>query len=228
MNLPIGTFINAGTIVMGGFIGSFLNKSLPQKVKTIAFQGTGLVVLIIGISMALEVENLILLAFSILFGGIFGESIDLENRIERFAEKVKNKFRSTGGKFVEGAVAASLIVCVGSMAIIGSLNEGIRGDRTLLVTKSILDGFILITLGSSYGISVAFSALPIIFYQVTMTLFASFFEPFLSDTMINQITSIGGILIMAIGMNFLEVKRIRVVNLLPALLVAVILTLIFC
>jgi uncharacterized membrane protein YqgA involved in biofilm formation len=226
MNLPIGTFINAASIVVGSLIGTVLHKSLSEKVKTIAFQGTGLVVLIIGIDMGLEVENVILMAFSVLIGGILGEMVDLERWIDNFANKFKEKVKSRAKGLVEGAVAASLIVCIGSMAIMGSLNEGLTGDRTLLVTKAILDGFIVITLASSYGVSVAFSAIPILIYQGGMTLFASFLLPLLSGVVINQITAIGGILIMAIGINFLEIKKIRVVNLLPALPIGVILTLI--
>lgn len=223
--MPIGTIVNTIAVILGSFLGLFLHKNLPKKMKAIVFQGIGLSVLVIGMQMALKVENPLVLIFSILIGGIIGETINLDLRFENLSDFLKNKIKSKNEKFTEGLITAFLIFCVGSMTIIGAINEGLKNDRTLLLTKSILDGFTSIALASTYGAGVLFSAIPLFIFQSALTLFSAQFQSFFSTMMINQLTATGGVLILGIGINLLDIKKIKVINLLPALIVVIIITL---
>lgn len=176
--------------------------------------------------MALKVENFLVLIFSVLIGGIIGEVVKLDIFFENLSNLLKTKIKSDNTNFTEGLVTAFLIFCIGSMTIIGAINEGLKADRSLLFTKSILDGFTSIALASTYGIGVLFSSIPLFIYQSSLTLLAVQFQDLFSNIIINQLTATGGVLILGIGFNLLEIKKIRVTNLLPALLVVIILTLI--
>jgi uncharacterized membrane protein YqgA involved in biofilm formation len=167
------------------------------------------------------------LIFSLLIGGIIGESLNLDLQMEKFGNWLKSKVKSKDAQFTDGFVAASVLFCVGAMAILGSLDEGIRGDRTVLLTKSILDGFAAIALSASMGIGVAFSAIPIFLYQGAITLLSNHTQNFFTPLMINQLTSVGGLLIVGISFNLLEIKKIKVTNLLPSLMLIVLFSLIF-
>lgn len=227
MTLPVGTLINTAAVIVGSAVGLFFNKAIPEKVKSIFFQATGLTTILIGLQMGLKVENLLVMIFSLIIGGAIGELINLETLIEKGANKLKALVRSDNTKFTDGLMTAFLIFCIGSMTIVGSLNEGISGDRSLLLTKSMLDGFTSIALASTYGVGVLFSALPLFIFQIAITLSASSLQPFLSSYVITQIIATGGLLIVGIGINLLELKRIRVINFLPALFVVTILSLFF-
>lgn len=225
--MPIGTFINIVAVLIGGVVGLLLNKNFPQKVQQIVFQGIGLCTLLIGMQMALQVKDPLILIFSILIGGIFGEIARLEERIETLSTMLKKSVGSRDEGFTQGLVTAFLIFCIGSMTIVGALNEGISGDRSLLLTKSVLDGFTAIALASTYGLGVLFSVIPMLIFQGGLTLFASQFGGLFGQTLLLQLTATGGILILGIGINLLELKRIKVVNLLPSLLIAILLTTLF-
>lgn len=225
--MPIGTFINIIAVIVGSVIGLLLGSRFPEKIKIIAFQALGLISLLIGMQMALKVENPLTLIFAILIGAIIGEFINLEKIFDSAGEFLKQKVKSKNAKFTEGLVTAFLIFCIGSMTIVGSINEGVSGDRTLLLTKSMLDGFTSIALASTFGIGVMFSVVPMLILQGGLTLFAGMFQPFFTPNLINQLTATGGILILGIGINLLELKKIKVINMLPALLVIILLTLIF-
>ncbi len=192
-----------------------------------SFSGLGLCTLLIGLQMALKVEQLLLVIFSILLGGITGELLHLETLFERLGNRLKKVIKSKNEKFTDGLITSSLIFCIGAMAIIGSLEEGINGDPTIFYTKSILDGFASIALAASYGSGVLFSFIPVLLYQGSLTLGAGFFQQYFSDLMIAQITACGGLLILGIGINLLELTEIRLANLLPALGFVVVLTAIF-
>lgn len=224
--MPIGTIVNTVAVILGSLLGLLLHKNLPKKIKAIVFQGIGLCTLVIGMQMALKVENLLVLIFSILIGGVVGETIKLDLRFESLSDFLKNKIKSKNEKFTEGLITSFLIFCIGSMTIIGAINEGIKGDRTLLFTKSILDGFTSIALASTYGVGVLFSAIPLFIFQSTLTMLAVQFQNFFSPIIINQLTATGGILILGIGINLLDIKKIKVTNLLPALVTIILLTLI--
>lgn len=219
----IGTITNALAIILGGFIGLLLHKNFPEKIRQIVFQGIGLFTLVLGIQMAFKAVNPLVLIFSVLIGGIIGESINIEEKMERFSTKLKKFIGSDSSTFTEGFMTSFLLFCVGSMAILGSINDGLRGDHSLLFTKSVLDGFSSIALASSLGIGVLFSAIPLIIYQGGISLFASASQGLFSPVIISELTAVGGLLIVGIGINLLEIKKIRVTNLLPSLLIAIIL-----
>lgn len=221
----LGTVINSAAIVLGSVMGVLLQHRFPKKIQQIVFQGLGLSTLLIGIQMALKVENILTLIFSLLIGGIIGESLNLEDRMEHFGNWLKGKVKSKDARFTDGFVAASILFCVGAMAILGSLDEGIRGDRTVLLTKSILDGFASIALAASMGIGVAFSAIPIFIYQGSITILAGYTQSFFTPLMIQQLTAVGGLLIVGISLNILEIKKIKVTNLLPSLILIVLFSL---
>lgn len=222
-----GTIINSLAIVVGSILGVLLQHRFPKKIQHIVFQGLGLSALLIGLQMALKVENILTLIFSLLIGGIIGELCNLDQQMETFGNWLKSKVKSDDARFTDGFVAASILFCVGAMAILGPLDEGIRGDRTVLLTKSILDGFASIALSASMGIGVAFSALPILVYQGGITLLARYSQDFFTPYMIQQLTAVGGLLIVGISFNLLEIKKIKVTNLLPSLILIVIFSLFF-
>jgi hypothetical protein len=225
--MPLGSIVNALTVIAGSLIGLLVRNRLPQSIKAIIFQGVGLGTLVLGMSMALEVRDFLVFIFSLILGGVLGEAARLEVRMEAFGDWLKGKVRSNNDRFTEGLITAFLIFCVGSMTFVGALNEGLSGDRTLILTKSILDGFTSIVLASVYGIGVLFSALPLFIVQAGLTLAATQLQGVLSELMIAQLTAVGGALVLGIGLNLLDIKKIKTSNLLPGLLVVIVLTLIF-
>ncbi len=223
----LGTLVNAAAIVGGSLIGLAIHERFPERVKTIVFQGMGIATLVIGMQMALRVENILVFIFSILVGGVLGEWIGLERILNNFMNSVHGRFRSTDGKFTEGFVVASLLFCLGSMAIIGAINEGLNSDHTLLFTKAILDGFASIAFASTYGVGVMLSAVPLLLYQGGITLLAAHARVLFSPVVVRELTAVGGALILGLGFDLLEVKKIKVLNLLPSIVIVVILALLF-
>lgn len=218
-----GTIVNILTVIVGSFIGVVIGSKFPDRIKKIAFDAVGLSSLTIGVILALKTDNIIIMVFSVLFGGIIGELIKIEEFLENIGEKIKSRIK-TKSSFTEGFITATLIFCVGSMAIIGSINEGLTGDATILYTKSILDGVTSIALSSALGIGVIFSTLPILIYQGGITIFSSLIKNFFTTHTINMVTGVGGILIIGIALNLLGVKKIKLANFLPSLLIAFILS----
>ncbi|WP_027183483.1 DUF554 domain-containing protein [Desulfovibrio inopinatus] len=227
MHLPLGSLVNAAAIIIGSLIGLLFHGKFPDRYKLIVFQGLGLCVFVIGAQMAFTMTAPLVAIFSIVLGGILGEAIRLDLRLESLAQTMKRLTRSTDSRFAEGLVTASLIYCVGSMAILGSFDEGLRGDATLLYTKSMLDGFASIVLASTHGAGVLFSFVPVFIYQVSLTILAVFLQSMFTPALITQLTSVGGILIIGIGINLLDFMEVKVSNLLPSLVVVVVLSLIF-
>ncbi len=224
MVFPLGSVINALAILVGGSVGLLLHGRLPEKMRLVVFQGLGLCVLVIGMQMALQGRNALLVVLSILIGGILGEAMGLEDRFAGLANSLKGLVRSSNTRFVDGMVNASLIYCIGAMAILGSFDEGIRGDHSILFTKALLDGFASVALASTYGSGVLFSALPVLAYQGLLTVFAGSFQGFFSEHLIAQLTATGGTLILGIGINLLGLTVIRLSSLLPSLVVIVLLS----
>ena len=223
MVLPVGSLINAAVVVLGATIGMLLGNRLPERVRIIVFQGLGLCTLAIGMQMTLKTTNPLFMVGSILVGAVIGEVLRIEDAITSGGEAVKRTMRSGNARFTEGFVAATLLFCIGSMAILGPLQEGLSGDRTIVLTKAMLDFFASIAFGAAYGSGVMFAALPVLIYQGGITLFAETLRPFLSDLIRAELTATGGIMILGIGINLLEIKKIRLSNLLPALVVVVVL-----
>ncbi|MGC9350045.1 MAG: DUF554 domain-containing protein [Anaerolineae bacterium] len=226
--MPIGSMVNASTVILGSLVGMLVRQSLPERIKGVIFQAVGLATLVLAMQMALQEEaDFLILIFSLILGGILGELLRLETAMERFGDALKARIKVKNARFTEGLVTAFLIFCVGSMTFVGALNEGLSGDRTLILSKSILDGFTSIVLASVYGVGVLMSAVPLFIVQASLTLIAARFQTLFPTMLITQLTAVGGALILGIGLNLLEIKKIKTVNLLPALLVVIVLTLIF-
>jgi len=224
MNLPVGTIINVFSVMAGSLVGVLLHRNIPVRVKSTVFDAIGLFTIFLGVSMAAKTENVIYLVLSLLIGALLGEAVRLETLFERAAGKIKTRVGG-GDRFTEGLITAFLIFCIGPLTIMGSIEDGLRGDPTLLITKSVLDGFASIALASSFGVGVLFSAIPLFIYQGAITLFAAASQNFFTPQMIGELTAVGGVLILGLGVNLLELKRIKVANLLPALVVVVALVL---
>ncbi|MGC9521662.1 MAG: DUF554 domain-containing protein [Anaerolineae bacterium] len=228
MRLPLGSIVNAITVIVGSTIGLVVSQRLPERIKGIIFQAVGLATLVLAMQMALQVEgDFLVLIFSLIFGGVLGELLKLDTRLEGWGDALKARIQVKNERFTEGLVTAFLIFCVGSMTFVGALNEGLSGDRALIYSKAILDGFTSIVLASVYGVGVLFSVAPLFLVQAGLTLVAAQFQTLFPDILIRQLTAVGGALILGIGLNLLEIKAIKTVNLLPALAVVIILTLIF-
>lgn len=224
----LGTIVNAAAIIAGALLGNLLKSGLRSNVKEIVMQGVSLTVILIGLSMALETQNVLVVTLSTVIGGILGELLKIEERLNGFGRRLEKRFSNGDGAFTRGFVTASLVFCVGAMAIMGSLESGLTGRHTTLFVKSILDGVTSVVFASSMGVGVAFSALPVFLYQGSITLAASYVKPLLTDAIVREMTAVGGLLIFAIGVNMLTDKiHIRVGNLLPAIIVVVFFTIIF-
>ncbi len=224
----LGTIANVLAVVIGSLIGLIFTK-INESYKQTILQGIGLTVIVIGVQMALETESIIIVLLSLLFGAIIGETMKLEELVNKLAYKIAGtitKGKSTA-KVAQGFITASLIFVVGAMAILGALDSGIRNDHGILYTKAILDGFTAMVLTTTLGFGVVLSIIPLFLYQGTIALLAAKINEVVPEIMLNaiiaEITAVGGIMIMAIGLNILEVIKIRVTNLLPALVVAVVL-----
>lgn len=216
-----GTFVNVATIIAGTAIGLLLKSRLPEKLIKTVFQALGLFTLVIGFIMALKVNSLLIVVFSLVLGAIVGELIDLEVYADRAGARLKKSIKVGGDKFSEGLLTAFLMFCMGSMTILGAFDEGMKNDSTLLITKAVMDGFSSIALASALGIGVGFSVIPLLIYQGGLTIFASYLGAFFSEPMIMELTATGGILLIGLGINILEIKKIKVFNLLPTLVFVV-------
>jgi len=223
----IGTLINAAAVIIGSAIGLIIGSKLPSKLTKTALQAVGLFTIVLGIMMAIKTTHILFMILSIVSGAIIGETIDLEKRMNHFSSWLKSKIKTKNNRFSEGFVTAFLLYCMGSMTILGAIEEGIAGIPDLLIAKSVLDGFSSIVLAASLGIGVLFSSIPLLLYQGGLTLFASQMQFIFTETMINELTAVGGILLLGLGITMLEIKKIRVLNMLPSLLIIVILTYLF-
>lgn len=222
----LGTIANVVAIIIGTAIGMILTKIKDEYKETI-MQGIGLTVIIIGIQMALGTESIIIVLLSVLFGALIGEALKLEQLLNKFAYAISSKFttKNSNTNIAQGFITASLIFVIGAMAILGALDSGMRGDHGILYTKSILDGFTAMVLASTLGFGVVFSIIPIFLFQGTIALLAAKINEVVPNVILNnvivEITAIGGILILAIGLNILKIVEIRVTNLLPSLMVVI-------
>jgi len=216
-----GTVINIITVIIGSILGLLLRNRLNDVYKSIILQGVGIITLVIGMQMALKTENILLLLISVILGGILGQLIKLEEKIDSFADQVKSKFsRKDDAFFSEGFITASIIFCVGPMTILGSINDGLRADINLLAIKSVLDGFTALALTTTFGIGVIFSVFTIVVIQGGITFTALLIDQFFNDLMINEMTAVGGVLIVGIGFILLDIKKVKVAAFLPALILA--------
>jgi len=225
----LGTLVNSVAIIAGGAIGLLFGKALSDKVKATVIQGIGLAVVLIGITMALETNNTLIVIASLVVGGIIGELVDIEKQLNTFGQWLERKFDkdNKGTGFTKAFVTASLVYCVGAMAIMGALESGLNHNHSILYAKAMLDGITAIVFASSMGVGVLVSAIPVAIYQGSITLAAGMLTGILSEPVIAEMTAVGGLLIVGIGINLLEIAEIRVGNLLPAIFIAIPLVLIF-
>ena len=227
VNTMWGNLINVTSIIVGGIIGTVFHRTLPQRYQTIIFQGMGLFVVVLGISMSIKMEHVLVSVFSLLLGGLAGELLRLDKQINTFGEWLKRNLKFTNEKFTSGFVSASLIYCTGAMAVVGAIEEGTGHFPTILLTKSAMDGFSSIAFAAALGVGIIFSAIPVAIYQGTITLITFLFADTLNMSIINELSAVGGILLVGLGFNILEIKEIKVVNLLPSLVFVVVLMLLF-
>ena len=218
-----GTLVNVGAVIAGSLLGLVIHKRMPEKITKLVFQAIGLFTLFLGFTMAGKTSNYLILIFSLVIGSIIGELLNIEKQINKLSDWIKAKSGSSNAKFSEGFLTSFLLFCMGSMTILGAIEEGMGGNPDLLLAKSILDGFSSIALSAAMGIGVLFSAIPLLIYQGGLTLFAGYLQDYLTTPMINELSAVGGIILIGLGINVLEIKQIRVINMIPALLVAIVL-----
>ena len=225
LNSLLGTFVNTGTVILGSCLGLLLNKLIPERVSKAVMAGLALCVLYIGISGSLTGKNPLITIISIVLGAIIGELSDLDGRLSRFAERLEKKFKKPGAEtsIAEGFVTASLVFCVGSMTVVGALQSGLSGDNTMLYAKSLLDLVSAFIFASTLGVGVLLSAAFVLTFQGSIALLAHWVSPFLSTTVISEMTCVGSLLIIAIGLNMLGVTKLKVMNYLPAIFMPIIL-----
>ncbi len=222
-----GTIVNVAAVIVGSLIGLLIHSRLPKRVAGIAFQGIGLFTIFLGFTMSAKSNELLIMIMSIVAGSILGEFIDIEKHLEKGSELINRKIKTSEVKFTDGFITATLLFCVGSMAILGAIEEGLGGKPNLFYAKSILDGFSSIALAASLGIGVMFSAFPLLLYQGTLTILAKSLQSVLTQAIINELTAVGGLLLIGLGINLLGIKNLKVINMLPALLIAAVLTAVF-
>ena len=216
-----GTLINMGAIIAGTAIGSLAGSRLPARMRRIVLYAIGLVVLLIGFQMAVRTQNVLVVLGAILIGGIIGELLRLEDRLEQLGQFFQDRFsKGSEQSIAEGFVTASLVFCVGPMAILGSISDGLSGDYSLLSIKAVMDGFASIAFAASMGWGVGLSAVSILIYQGAITLFAGSLPGALNDAMITEMTATGGLIIIGIGIKLLDLKDLPLANFVPAIAVA--------
>lgn len=229
----LGSLLNSLFIVIGTLVGR-LFRNIPESMQQTVMSIIGLVVALLGIQMGLEGDNFILLVISLIVGAVIGEWLNLEEKFNRFGQWIESLFgkRAQKGTIAEGFITASLIFVIGSMGIIGALDSGLRNDHNVLITKGIIDGFMSIILASTLGIGVILSALSVLIYQGSIALFAGVISTYIPTEALNlfikEMTATGGVMIIAIGLNIAGLTKIRIANLLPAILmVGILVTIIF-
>ena len=231
--IGLGTIVNTVAVILGGLLGLLLKNGIAKRFEKILMQVLGLATIFIGISGVLKymlvVENggittrgTMLLIFSLVFGCLLGQWVDIESKMETIGIKLKAAVRiKNDNRFVDGFVTTSLIICVGAMAIVGAMEDGLTGDSSTLIAKSALDFVIVVVLAAAYGIGAAFSAIPIFLYQGAITLIAALFGSVISDVLIAELSFVGNALIFCVGVNLVREKTFKVANMLPALLIPI-------
>ena len=216
----VGTLINTVAILVGTALGLLLRKGIPERLRETVVQGQGLCVILIGLSGALKTGDTLCMIICMLAGALIGAAINIEKRLNdlgTFLERKVTRGQGETGSVAKGFVSASLLFCVGAMAIVGAMDSGLRGDHSTLIAKSALDGISAIFFASSLGIGVGLSAFAVLIYQGAIALLAMWIEPLLTETVITEMSAVGGLLIVGIGLNMIYDKHIPVGNLLPAI-----------
>ena len=220
----LGVIVNTAAVIIGSSLGLLLKKGIPERYKEIIMKGIGLCTIYIGISGTLKGENTLVLILSVVIGAVIGQALDLDARLNSFAQKLENKFKKEGQlgpSIAEGFVTASLLFCIGAMTIVGSLQAGLSGDNEMLFTKSTLDFVSSLIFASALGIGVLLSAGFVLVFQGAIVLLAQFVAPVLSDYAIAEMTCAGSLLIVALGLNLLGIANLKVMNYIPAIFIPI-------
>ncbi|MED4583499.1 DUF554 domain-containing protein [Brevibacillus choshinensis] len=220
----LGTLVNAAAIIVGALLGRLLSR-IPDSIRQTVMQGIGLAVILLGIKMSLGTENFLLMIVSIVLGAIVGELIGIEKGLNRLGQWLERKLGGNKqGSVATGFVTATLVYCIGAMGVLGAMDSGLRDNHDILYTKALIDGFSAIIFSSTLGIGVLFSAVPVFVYQGLIALLSTQIYNVVSqttlDAMLVELTAVGGLMIIAIGINILEIRKINVANMLPALVIA--------
>jgi len=223
----LGTVVNSLAVIVGGLIGVLFKNVIPEKISDALLKAAGLAVISVGIKLSLVGENLTLLIMSIIIGTAIGEIIDIEGKLDNLGALVERKMKNKQSNIALGFITCTLVYCVGSMSIVGAIQSGLSGNHEILFSKALLDGITSISMAVSMGIGVVFSSISVFVYQGIITILARLVQSLLSDVVIAEMTAVGGTVIMAIGLNFLEIKRIKVGNMLPAIFLPILYYLFF-
>ena len=223
-----GTLVNVAAILVGSSLGLLLKKGIPATYQKTLVKTLGLAVSVIGIDMALKTSNIMIIITSLIIGVILGEFLDLDGRLKKLGDWLTNFFRKSNNNqnqsstdIGEGFVTASLLYCIGAMAVIGALQDGLVGDTKILYAKSLLDGVMSIALAATLGIGVALSSISVLVYQGFFTIIAVVIAPFLSEFVVNELSATGGVLIIGLSLMMLEIGNLKLANLIPAIPTAI-------
>ena len=217
----LGTIVNAGAIVLGCAVGLLLRRGIPERVTDAVMKGIGLCVIYIGVSGALEGEKTIAMIIAMAAGGAIGTALDLNGGMERLGRLLEEKLARGGSGLSAGFVTASLIYCVGAMAVVGSLQSGLTGNHTMLYTKSMLDGISSVVFAATLGPGVLMAGVAVLLYQGAITLLAQALAPVLNDAVVAEMTCVGSMLIFALGLNMIGVTKIKVMDFVPAIFLVI-------
>jgi uncharacterized membrane protein YqgA involved in biofilm formation len=217
----LGTIVNALAIIGGSIVGFLFKGGIPERINDTVMKGLALCILIIGVTGAVKSQNMLLVICSIVIGGVIGELFDIDKALKRLGNAIETKLNGRGGSISEGFVTASLVYCVGAMAIVGSLESGLKGNHSILFTKAMLDGISSIMFTSTLGIGVALSSVSVFLYQGAITMGSSFLQGILTTAVVTEISAVGSILIMGLGFNMMGSAKIKVANMLPAVIVPI-------
>ena len=215
----LGTIVNTLSIIVGSLVGLLLRGGIPERYSQTIMHAIGLAVVLIGLKTALETHAILVVILSLVIGSVLGELLRIEDRLEQLGHWIGSRFSKDSKGMAKGFVSTSLLYCVGAMAIVGAMESGLTGNHQTLYAKSILDGLGSILFASTLGIGVLFSAVSVFVYQGFITLTASFLKQFLLPDVVSQMSAVGGLLIMAIGIGLLEIKKIKISNMLPAIFI---------
>ncbi|MDY6987691.1 MAG: DUF554 domain-containing protein [Thermodesulfobacteriota bacterium] len=215
----LGTIVNTLSIIVGSLVGLLLRGGIPERYSQTIMHAIGLAVVLIGLKTALETHAILVVILSLVIGSVLGELLRIEDRLEQLGHWIGRRLSKESKGIAKGFVNTSLLYCVGAMAIVGAMESGLTGNHQTLYAKSILDGLGSILFASTLGIGVLFSAVSVFVYQGFITLTASFLKQFLVPDVVSQMSAVGGLLIMAIGIGLLEIKKIKISNMLPAIFI---------
>ncbi|NTW70890.1 MAG: DUF554 domain-containing protein [Eubacteriaceae bacterium] len=221
-----GNIVNALAILLGSLTGILFKNKISERFTSIMVEGLSLATMVYGISQGITTKNPLILFISIAAGAIIGEAFDLEEKLQRIGDYFQEKFQNSNN-VAQGFVTASLLFCVGAMAIMGGLESGLQGTHNILFAKSLLDGIMSVVFASAMGIGVAISAVSVFLYQGSIVLLSGILKPFLVPGVVTEMTAAGGVLIFGIGLNMLKIKRLKLGNLLPAVFIPIIINLFY-